>query len=64
MEARHFKNKEGAVWMNMFETISSNYCLRKADRGSLSNKNTTKSNATPEETYVIRDGKLVLISNN
>ena len=27
------------MWLNMFETISSNYCLNKADRGSFSNKN-------------------------
>jgi hypothetical protein len=30
MEARHFRNKEGAMWLNMFETISSNYCLNNA----------------------------------
>ena len=27
VEPRHFKSKEGAVWLNMFETISNKYCL-------------------------------------
>ena len=27
LEPRHFKSKEGTVWLNMFETISSNYCF-------------------------------------
>lgn len=27
LEPRHFKSKEGTVWLNMFETISNNYCL-------------------------------------
>ena len=27
LQARHFKNKEGAIFLNMFETISTNYCL-------------------------------------
>lgn len=27
LEPRHFKSKEGMVWLNMFETISNNYCL-------------------------------------
>ena len=27
LEPRHFKSKEGSVWLNMFETISNNYCL-------------------------------------
>ena len=27
IEPRHFKSKEGTVWLNMFETISNNYCL-------------------------------------
>lgn len=27
LQPRHFKNKEGAIWLNMFETISNNYCL-------------------------------------
>jgi len=35
MEARHFRNKEGAMWFNMFETISTNYVLNK--------KNTAKA---------------------
>lgn len=29
IEPRHFKSKEGSVWLNMFETISNNYCLTK-----------------------------------
>lgn len=32
LEPRHFKNKEGAVWLNMFETISQNYCMSKPPR--------------------------------
>lgn len=27
LQPRHFKNKEGAIFLNMFETISTNYCL-------------------------------------
>ena len=27
LEPRHFKSKEGSVWLNMFETISNNYVL-------------------------------------
>lgn len=29
LEPRHFKSKEGTVWLNMFESISNNYCLSK-----------------------------------
>jgi len=28
LQPRHFKNKEGAVWLNMFESLSQNYCLK------------------------------------
>ena len=27
VEARHFKNNQGSVWFNMFESISNRYCL-------------------------------------
>ena len=27
LEPRHFRSKEAQTWLNMFETISSNYCL-------------------------------------
>ena len=33
LEPRHFKSKEGTVWLNMFETISSNYCLAQGGAG-------------------------------
>jgi hypothetical protein len=34
LEPRHFKSKEGTVWLNMFETISNNYCFPGAESGS------------------------------
>lgn len=34
LQARHFKNKEGAVFLNMFETISTNYCLNNNNSSS------------------------------
>ena len=37
LEPRHFKSKEGTVWLNMFETISNNYCF--ADGSSQGMKN-------------------------
>jgi len=30
IENRHLRNKDDAVWFNMFETISNNYCLSQA----------------------------------
>ena len=32
LQPRHFKKKEGAVWLNMFETISRNQCLQDKNR--------------------------------
>ena len=32
LEPRHFKSKEGTVWLNMFETISNNFCLAANDK--------------------------------
>ena len=32
LQPRHFKKKEGAVWLNMFETISRNRCLKEDRR--------------------------------
>lgn len=33
LEPRHFKSKQGTVWLNMFETISNNYCLANDKNG-------------------------------
>jgi len=34
LKPRHFKKKEGAIWLNMFETISRNQCLKENERKS------------------------------
>ena len=38
LEPRHFKSKEGTVWLNMFETISNNYCLGDTSSQGLKNR--------------------------
>ena len=47
LEPRHFKSKEGSVWLNMFESISNNYCLSNQGKNQMSANRSRQSRFAP-----------------
>ena len=59
LEPRHFKSKEGTVWLNMFETISNNYCLGDTSSQGLKNRMNPHRYVIPQQKNKSRSSKRI-----
>ena len=64
LEPRHFKSKEGTVWLNMFETISNNYCLGETSSHGMKNRMDPHRFAMPHNNNKARSRQRVMPRNS